>query len=343
MEKYVCKPCKYSCDKISHIKIHFDSEKHYECCKYNDKFIDFSKLKKKCYSCNNCEKEYYNRNSIWKHKKECLNKIKFEALENEIKELKTEIKNKDVEISKALDVAKINSVTANKSMQMLKYANLYLTKSEPLKQLDEEDICKIIKYLNPNNEENINEDYVKIVLSKFNNKIFAEFVGDMIIHNFTPKTISKTNFISTDTSRLCFIIMEHVKESENVKKNEWIDDKSGKRFTDLILTPILMNIKNILSEFVIINNKKTDEFDEDLMYTLGQCIKFKRDINNGKFTKPILKYVAPCFKFDKLKILSDNIKKNGVNIINENLDENKEIKNIENTKLKTITIVKKNK
>ena len=40
---------------------------------------------------------------------------------------------------------------------------------------------------------------------------------------------------------------------------------------------------------------------------LGKCIELKRDIEVDKFTKPILRYVAPSFHFDKLKILDDDV------------------------------------
>jgi hypothetical protein len=354
MEKYVCKTCKYSCEFISQIKNHFELQKHCNNFKLENEHIDYTKLKIKCYECKNCNTEFYNRNCFWRHKTDCANKYKIEVLQNQyrvdMKNVLNIIANKDKEhceqmnkaldivkdkekkyseqmnktldivkdnsvvVNNALNVVKINSKTINSSMQILRYAELYLRDAEPLKQLKKEDTYEVINYINPDNKENTNTNYINIVLHKFKHKNFANFIGDMIIDNFSPKSIEKTNFLSTDTSRLCFIIMEKIKikekKNENIEKKEWLNDKSGKRFTELILTPIIMSVRDTLTEFISINNEKTHLFSPEFMNKLGECVRLVRDIDVGKFTKPILKYVAPSFQFDNLKFLDKNIKNN---------------------------------
>ncbi len=39
---------------------------------------------------------------------------------------------------------------------------------------------------------------------------------------------------------------------------------------------------------------------------MAKCVELKRDIEVEKFTKKILKYVAPHFHFDKIKMLDDD-------------------------------------
>lgn len=51
--------------------------------------------------------------------------------------------------------------------------------------------------------------------------------------------------------------------------------------------------------------KQKKPFDEDILCLMGKCIMLKRDIDVKRFTKPILRYVAPHFHFDKLKFLDD--------------------------------------
>ena len=93
-------------------------------------------------------------------------------------------------------------------MNMLKYAQTYLNDAEPLEELTGKDVLEAIKYKNPKKTEPKNETYVKIAIHKFNHHIFAAFIGDMIVEYYKPKKTKDANLISTDTSRLSFIIMQ---------------------------------------------------------------------------------------------------------------------------------------
>lgn len=78
-KKYSCDCCDYTCLKLSHFKYHMSSIKHAKNNKIKnnitdedgDKIIDFEQFRKIFYPCDNCEKEYQNRVSIWRHKKTC--------------------------------------------------------------------------------------------------------------------------------------------------------------------------------------------------------------------------------------------------------------------------------
>jgi hypothetical protein len=167
-----------------------------------------------------------------------------------------QIKTKDKQLNKALDVARENSKTVNTSVNILKYAKLHLNDAEPLEELTGDDLFDAIKYKNPNGIESTNEAYVKTVIHKFKNGAFARFIGDMIIEHYKPSTRSEANVITTDTSRLCFIIMQKVKDKDKTEKKEWINDKSGKKFTELVLRPLINTIKEILIEFIEFKNGK---------------------------------------------------------------------------------------
>lgn len=312
MEAYYCKQCKYLTSKLQHFKDHCESKKHNAYININKIEInnqtDFHQFKKKVFSCDECDTIYMSNRSLQKHQIKCLEKMEANMLNNEIKELKKELKNKDAQLNKALDIAHDNSKTANASMNMLRYAKLYLNDVEPLKQLEKEDTHDIINYNNPKGKESKNEEYVKIAIHKFTHGFFSNFIGDMIIEHYKPTTKKDTNIISTDTSRLCFIIMQKVKKRGKIEKKEWINDKSGKKFTELILIPIITAVKETLVEFI--EFKKTKELNENNLCLMGKCVELKRDIEVGKFTKPILRYVAPNFHFDKLKFLDVNDEEN---------------------------------
>lgn len=190
-------------------------------------------------------------------------------------------------------------------MNMLRFAELNMADVEPLEELNENEILEAIKYKNPKKTETKNEIYVKAAIHKFNHGIFANFIGDMIVEYYKPTSKKDTNIISTDTSRLCFIIMKKITKNNKNKteQNEWINDKSGKKFNELVLKPLINAVKDTLIEFI--EFKKTKELSENNLCLMAKCVELKRDIEVDKFTNPIMRYVAPHFHFDKLKLLDD--------------------------------------
>ena len=316
MEVYYCKCCKYYTASAGNFKLHLDTEKHCTNSSNNydsdedldyDNDIDISQFKQKIHICPTCDNIYMSKQSLQNHAIKCCVDTEKEALKNEVVELKQVIKTKDKQLTTALDIAQVNSKTANASMNMLKYAQTYLNDAEPLEELKGNDVLDAIKYKNPKGTESKNEAYVKIAIHKFTHNIFANFVGEMIIEHYQPKAKNMANVIATDISRLCFIVMQKItkKGKNKTEQKEWINDKSGKKFTELVLKPIINAVKETLVEFIEFKKKK--ELSDGLIFLMGKCIELKRDIEVHKFTKPILRYVAPNFHFDKLKILDDDI------------------------------------
>jgi hypothetical protein len=287
------------------------SHKHSSEPKFNDDF-DFSSYKTKIYFCNICDRKYMSRRSLCKHNTTCMENNKMKSLERENLELKAELKKKDeshnTQLNNVISLARENVQVASTSMNMLKYANTYLADAEPLEQLNKKEILGVMKYNNPKGSEKKNEDYVKIAIHKYNHDIFANFVGDMIVDHYKPNDKKGANLIATDTSRLCFIIMQKVKRKKNVKNKEWINDKSGKKFTSLVLNPLIEVINETLLEFINFKkNKNIADLSVELLNMMSKCAELKRDISVGKFTKPILRHVAPSFHFDQLKIMDDDV------------------------------------
>ena len=315
MEAYYCKCCKYYTAKLSNLKSHLLSLKHVDQAGgEEDEIDDYSIFKKTLYICPTCDTIYMSKQNLQNHEKKCcvdahvaILEDKIEVLENELEAEKNDNNANKKRLDKALDIAQVNSKTANASMNMLKYAKTYLNDAEPLEELTGKDVLQAIKYKNPKKTEPKNEAYVKTAIHKFSHGIFPNFIGDMIIEHYQPKTKSDANVIATDTSRLCFIVMQKItkKDKSKTEEKEWINDKSGKKFTELVLKPIINAVKETLIEFIEFKKKK--ELNDNSLYLMGECVKLKRDIEVDKFTKPILRYVAPSFHFDKLKILEDDV------------------------------------
>ena len=320
MEVYYCKYCKYHTKHLSHFKKHLKTQIH-ECnieknnivdTKKINNIVNFDEFKQIIYSCDRCHNVYLTKRSLNNHTNLCKKDFHVVSIENENKNLKKEIKEKnnqlktkDNQLNKVIDIAHDNSKTANTSMNILRYAKLYLNNVKPLEQLEGDSIYNVMKYKNPERMETINEQYVKVAIHKFNHNIFANFIGDMIIEHYIPKSKKDANVIATDTSRLCFIIMQKINKKKDIEKVEWMNDKSGKKFTELVLEPLINAVKDTLTEFI--EFKKTKELNENNLCLMGKCVELKRDIEVNKFIKPILKYVAPSFHFDKLKIMDNDV------------------------------------
>ena len=306
-KSYHCKDCKFYSQNLSLFKRHLKTTNHLKkSIIVVEKIENFEKYKMDIHCCDTCDKKYMSNRSLQDHIKNCELKTNTDkiienltcALVSKDKQLKT----KDAQLSDALKIAKNNSQSIETTVNILKYAKLNLNDAEPLTELKGNDILDAIKYKNPKGTETKNETYVKTIIHKINHGIFANFVGDMIISYYKPKNINEANIIATDTSRLCFIIMQKVKK-DKIEQKEWINDKSGKKFTELILKPIINAVKETLIEFI--EFKKTKELNENSLCLMGKCVELKRDIEVEKFTKPILRYVAPSFHFDTLKLLDD--------------------------------------
>ena len=309
VEVYYCKVCKYQTEKLSHFKDHIISQSHIKNNGDNiTKHIEYNKTK--IYCCDTCDKTYMSNRALQKHKNNCdgiKNVIQLITengkLKEEIKNKNNQLDNKEKQLDKALDVAKESCQTTNTTMNILKYAKINMTDVEPFEELKGNEIFDVMKYKNPKNTELKNENYVKIAVHKFTHNIFDQFIGDMIIEYYKPRTKKEANLIATDTSRLCFIMMQKISNGEN-EKCEWMNDKSGKKFIEIVLKPLIGAVKNTLTEFVEFKKKK--ELNEINLCLMAKCVELKRDIEVEKFTKKILKYVAPHFHFDKIKILDED-------------------------------------
>lgn len=99
-------------------------------------------------------------------------------------------------------------------------------------------------------------------------------------------------------------------------EKEWNHDKTGKKFIDLVIDPMFEEVVKLLDEFV---NNKQKWIDENfgkvyiapskmtqLMHVQQLAKELQLDIKYEKFTKDILKFVAPHFNFDTVRFVEDH-------------------------------------
>ena len=69
---YYCENCDYTCSKKYNWDKHLMTSKHYNETKCNNCVTEkVAKVAKSIYCCENCNKEYNNRTSLWRHKQKC--------------------------------------------------------------------------------------------------------------------------------------------------------------------------------------------------------------------------------------------------------------------------------
>jgi len=71
-QNYYCENCDYTCSKKYNWDKHLMTSKHYNETKCNNCVTEkVAKVAKSIYCCENCNKEYNNRTSLWRHKQKC--------------------------------------------------------------------------------------------------------------------------------------------------------------------------------------------------------------------------------------------------------------------------------
>jgi hypothetical protein len=327
--KYYCDVCKFSTKYSGNLTSHMITKSHIAKCKKLNKSsqLCISDCKIKIFICTKCNKEYTNRSSLWCHTKKCSEEkdnldVEYMATattssiassiasivpitsksNNLVKILIDQLKSKDEIIKSVVGVADKNADVTKKSMSMLKYANEYIISGEPLQQLESDKAYELLGY--DDNDDSDEIDYsenIETYVYKYSHNIFQAYIGDMIIKYYKTNNVTNTNILTTDASRLSMIILQSVDKSINENEKEWINDKSGKRFTLLILTPLLAAIKNTIDKYMenYSNSRICNmQNQEKMLKILHGCCELRRDLNNGLFVTPILKYIAPTFHFD---------------------------------------------
>lgn len=302
------------------------------------------------YVCKYCGKEFADKNSKYYHQSKCgellanndNNFDKAKMTKNDIcKIYEKQLKEKDKQINQLLetnvntakataDVAKTSVVVSestNKSMSMMTYAMKYFKDAPVLKQLEKSQVKEIIEYTGSVNSYDDIFEYVEDILFEFKKGRIMPYLGNLIGTHFgVDVPYMERPVWATDVSRLSFIVMQHVETGK-----EWSADKSGKKFTDLVINPTLNFINNLLKKFIDMEGKNQDEyyreFDknqkkcEKIMELRSLAVKFMSEILTSKFKKELLKLIAPYFNFDtkRMNVEKEIESKSTMSVIKTNI------------------------
>jgi hypothetical protein len=328
-------------------EIHNIGIKHFENVKKCNKFacnfcgLVFDARYKKVYHMKNCKNKDKPIKIRLKKQDRAKNKqtLILEKLVDDVASIKnnSDITKVAMETSRvAMETSVETSKLARKSMTMMKYASVYLKDAPPLTMLNKEEVYDMIDY-----EHVVMEDeyidvivetsdsdtsqkkriekqkvikldeslakYIRPVLNNFENKTLSSFFGKMIAKYYNKCKKKFRKFWTADVSRLSFIIMQVVNRKG---EKEWIQDKSGKKFTDLVITPMFDALSELIHKYIdniqeysSANYRILKPIERDRYMEHGSlCLKLLQAIKYEKNNDSILKFIAPFFNFDSMRL-----------------------------------------
>jgi hypothetical protein len=332
MQKFYCECCDYNATTKQSLQNHNKTKKHMTKAKECGK-----------YPCDYCGTVFGDRMRKWRHMQKCtditeIDKLKKAVKKNENDDVLLEKlidmatknnqsnSNKDDVVKKSLEIAGsavetslTNAKNTGKSMNMMKYAMVHFKDAPPLLSLDPSQVHQMLEYDQKDTNkprDEINSDYIMPLLYNYENKVLDEFFGNFIVNFFNTEEMKDRKFWTSDVSRLSFIIMQVVNKKG---EKEWNHDKTGKKFIDLVIDPMFEEVVKLLDEFV---NNKQKWIDENfgkvyiapskmtqLMHVQQLAKELQLDIKYNKFTTDILKFVAPHFNFDSVRMAEEKATK----------------------------------
>lgn len=274
------------------------------------------KPNKKIYVCKFCNKTFNHCQGRWSHEKicKCKNlpnntkqmseiaelKQTVEELTNIIKSnIKTPIQT-PININMTTNNTNSNNNNSINTMNMLsaiKYINQNYLNTQPLQMLEPTNAKTLLL-----KQASDNHSVEEFMVYYYDKCLFDKFIGEIIKDEYIQKNPEDQQFWTTDVSRLSFVVRRVMQENES----KWIKEPEGKMLKKYIISPILMEVKNMIDEYNIYCKEKIYAQRKTLklleMEKLGDatmtCKKISSDIGNQLFDEPVLKYIAPYFKLE---------------------------------------------
>lgn len=296
-KNYKCEMCNYTARYPKDLNKHLMTDKHLKkilLLKNNE--LDIHPVK--MFICDNCNVQFANRHSLFKHKKNQVC-IKKETINNDIKtQNKSKLDNEEllfdfikkqedelkITRNMLLEVIKnIKPQNINKGSINIQYIIQNYKDAPVIKALTNEEIKQI--------EHKPDDKLIDCIIYHQNHKTLHMYIGDILIEHYKKEDPKQQSLWSSDSSRLHYIVMMELRNNK-----DWIRDKDGMIVIKELIRPILQFIKNEIKEYY----KKTfeDASNKDLVlisekkYQLSFVVV---DIDDKHLEQRILKYISPKF------------------------------------------------
>ena len=332
---YNCNICNYDTDKKSNYNKHLITQKHLN----NDKNIKYCSLCDIIYSNNANYKRHYNRihnlnnlknNVIYKknniNNKDNTNNKDINTIKNIINDShKILIQNQLLQKQTNKEVKEVKKVVIkalNKASSLIKYLMENHPSIPPLKKINYKECINLLRIEfdcnhKPTDEENYTLE--KIFIKDFIKGIFIKNISKSILNLVNYQNPDKQFIYNTDCSRLHYIIKTSL--------TKWYEDKSGIKFTDYIIKPVLNCINKKINEYIDNDldkvNMRKNNLDQNIEHynLLNNACRFERYVTRDEPIKLILKELSPYLRFIE-KELQEFEKYNNCDDLDNNLNNN---------------------
>ena len=245
---WTCELCNYETSYSSNYYKHLRTSAHISLFN-NKKKVSENRKKNKLKN----EILFYNKlNFINKNVKT----IKYEQIKtNEYVKIISDEQNK---ISDNIKIIKEEQIKTNNGVKKLtdyvKFLNIHCKDAEPLNLLTDKEIEEILDLDNYNENE-----FEEMLIKYYKSKNLYIKIGELILKKYLkPNDPRQQRIWTSDISRLIYLILQMVGDQKN-----WVRDKKGVIFTELITRPIITKIIKIMSEYGRKILTKFDVKDED--------------------------------------------------------------------------------
>ncbi len=347
----ICNLCKYSANKLYHYNRHCSSISHLEkeilqlkcyICSKNFKSLTSYKNHKYNFHNNKSNKTITVKSKNTKNSKN--NKTVLDNsndINDKLNDIKNDINNVKQEIKEEIDNSKKEVVTVvnkaiTKASSLIKYLMENHRSVPPLKRIKKNDCIPILRldYGCPE----IKDDYSlqKIFVRDYSKNMFISNIAKSILKMINYKESDKQPIYNTDSSRYNYVV--------KLTTDLWNEDKSGIKFTDYIIRPLLRYIRDLVEEYIEneleqVNMYKNNFIQNQIHVELKEAA-YNLDIqlSNDYLIKPLLKELSPYLRFlqieldeleklEELTKIQDDLQEiidcNNDRINNENIDEEK--------------------
>lgn len=342
---YICELCNYTTNRKSSYKNHCNAKKHTEKVDlYNKKLELENNLitlneHKNHVICEFCKAKFFNNSSLKRHMKTCSVVLKKNSfLEFENKNLKTKVSELGTLVEYYQDLLATNTDTLNKSVSNVNFANKFLsdalTLMKPSKEkmellVDHHTYRNLSKFKNKKTLlfiKNQRTDYdwklydiMTYEYGKGNSKktgdvnrekcriFLAKYLAEKVYEMYKTENPENQSIWATDIARLNYIIKKAISKT---KKSKWFNDTKGKTLRQIVVRPILEDIKKIIKKEV---NEDMKFFTDPEFNGHTREIKMRmtqrgsyiiNDIDDKKLEELVIKEMAKHFKLDQ-KLLKD--------------------------------------
>ncbi len=311
---YNCNICNYNTNRNTNFKIHCKSKNHINneqkllfCVMCNKKYKTIDSYKTHKYNTHNTittnrpKKENKNNDNNNNINNNNINnsdnkeiKIKLDDIKNDLNDKINDVK-EEIQNSKKEVVTVVNKAIT-KASSLIKYLMENHRSVPPLKKIKKTDCIDRLRIDYNCIESDDIYSLQKIFVNDYTNNMFIKNLAKSILNLANYKDKNTQPIYNTDCTRYNYV----VKTSTEL----WNEDKSGIKFTDCIIRPLLRYIRELNEEYIEALDKinmRKNTFTENEKILLLKDSTYNLDIalTNDYFIKPLLKELSPYLRFLK--------------------------------------------